>query len=126
RTLYVAHSPKDTQIYRAERFRWSGQPLTRPEVALGHAHGARVVYVSWNGATGVARWQLLAGAAATALAPSGKAVRPAGFETALAAPAGAAYLAVEAIAADGKVLSQSPVTQATTRRAAAPRRRRAG
>lgn len=47
----------DIDSYRAFRFGWRGRPRTRPAVAL---HGGRV-YVSWNGATDVVRWQFLAG-----------------------------------------------------------------
>jgi phage replication-related protein YjqB (UPF0714/DUF867 family) len=62
--------------------------------------------VSWNGATEVARWQLLVGGEAERLRAV-RAVRKAGFETALIAPAGARYVAVRALARDGRVLATS-------------------
>ena len=44
--------------YPAYRFVWTGRPSTAPKAAAG----AGVVYASWNGETGIARWQALAGA----------------------------------------------------------------
>ena len=43
--------------YRAFRFGWRARPRTRPAVAFRDGR----VYVSWNGATDVLRWQFLAG-----------------------------------------------------------------
>jgi Arylsulfotransferase (ASST) len=67
--------------YRAFRYRWVGRPIGRPSITL---HRGRV-YVSWNGATNVARWQILGGSDAHAL----HAVRTvvwSGFETSAPAP----------------------------------------
>src|SRR5262249_21537800 len=91
--------------YRAFRFPWSGQPATAPKVAATTAAGKTTVRASWNGATGVAGWQVLAGPAATGLSvvstvPNG------GFETAATVPA-AGFVAMRAIAADGSVLATS-------------------
>jgi hypothetical protein len=64
-----------------------------------------VVYASWNGATSVAAWRVLAGSAANALTPTAtKATQ--GFETAINSRA-EAYVAVQALAASGRVLAQS-------------------
>src|SRR3954447_16313222 len=59
--------------YRAYRATWVGHPTERPAVALEQGKA----YVSWNGATEVARWRVLS--------PGGKTVAEAprrGFETA--------------------------------------------
>ena len=71
----------------------------------GRGRGAGTVYASWNGATLVASWRVLAGAAAHSLRPVAQAPRS-GFETAIALPAGTAgrYLAVQALGAAGQVL----------------------
>jgi hypothetical protein len=98
--------------YRAYRAPWAGRPVDVPAVAVTRG-GSPTVHVSWNGATGVARWRLLAGAAPDALAPAGEPVRRTGFETALALTSPAAFVAVEALDASGRVLARSrPVAAA--------------
>jgi hypothetical protein len=109
-TLYVAHSPDDTQIYRAQRFHWWGQPVAAPAIAVTPGPKALTVYASWNGATDVAKWQVLDGASATTLAPAGRPVASTGFETRLTAPS-AAYVAVAAYRRGGVVLAESAPTQ---------------
>ncbi len=50
------------QSYRAYRFsNWKGLPLQRPAVAVRKASSPNhyYVYVSWNGATAVARWRVV-------------------------------------------------------------------
>jgi hypothetical protein len=113
KVLYVAHSPDDTQIYRALRFPWFGQPLTPPSLAVtATASGPLALYASWNGATDLASWRVLAGASASTLAPSST-THSTGFETRLQAPRSAAFVAVEALGAGGAVLSTSaPVATA--------------
>jgi hypothetical protein len=106
--LYEAHTPPSSASYRTLRFAWSAQPRTSPALAITRhgASGALRLYASWNGATDVASWRILAGSAPDALAAVSRAPS-AGFETALAAPAKAAYVAVEALAANGHVLAHS-------------------
>jgi hypothetical protein len=88
--------------YRAYRFPWIGRPGGRPALAISGTSA----YVSWNGATEVARWQLLAGAAAGRLRPV-RTVPKRGFETAMPIPAAARHIAVRALARDGTVLGTS-------------------
>jgi hypothetical protein len=66
------------------------------------------VYVSWNGATEVASWRVLAGSTPATLKPAGSAAKT-GFETALPLSAAAAgqYVAVQALAGTGAVLGTS-------------------
>jgi len=105
--LFLAHSPNDTQIYRALRFSWSAQPSTPPALAVTKPKsGPLTLYASWNGATDVASWRVLTGASATALTP-GASVPATGFETRLTAPATAAFVAVQALSAKGAVLDTS-------------------
>jgi Arylsulfotransferase (ASST) len=120
RLLYVAHSPGDTQIYRALRFRWRGEPLTAPALALARGGHRSWLYASWNGATGVARWRVLGGSTPGALTAVSTR-RASGFETRLPLPRGAAYGAVQALAANGHTLASS----ATISLASAPAARRA-
>ena len=60
--LFNATFPTESETYRAFRFPWSGQPADAPDVVaeLG-ADDEATIYVSWNGATEVATWQVLAG-----------------------------------------------------------------
>jgi Arylsulfotransferase (ASST) len=91
--------------YRAYRFHWSGRPTTTPSVVAVTSGDSTYVYASWNGATDVARWQVLAGTSPDALQSAGYVARQ-GFETELTVPA-ASYVAVRALDAAGHVLATS-------------------
>jgi Arylsulfotransferase (ASST) len=93
---------EDADSYRAYRFVWHGHPTDVPAIALANGK----VYVSWNGATEVRRWQVLTGDASDDLS-AGPAAAKSGFETAIALPAGGKYVAVQALDAGGKVLAVS-------------------
>ncbi|HTA12056.1 MAG TPA: arylsulfotransferase family protein [Solirubrobacteraceae bacterium] len=112
--LFDAHFPVHDESYRSFRFPWSGLPAHPPVFSVQSSPGgASVVYASWNGATGVASWQVLAGASTSSLSVA--AVAPhSGFETAVPLPAGVTgpYLEVQALSASGRVLgSSNPVAQ---------------
>ncbi|HEX5801156.1 MAG TPA: arylsulfotransferase family protein [Gaiellaceae bacterium] len=94
--------------YRAYRFRWVGRPVEAPAVAVEPGEGDErwVVHVSWNGATEVARWQVLAGAEARRLQPLAERART-GFETVVPVATDAAMLQVRALNARGAVLGTS-------------------
>jgi hypothetical protein len=88
---------------------WVGRPQTAPSVAAEtRQDGGTTVYVSWNGATEVARWQVLAGDSAAGLAVAGTAPRR-GFETQIRLPDLAPAVQVRALDASGQVLGQSGV-----------------
>ena len=62
--------------------RGSGQPTAPPSMALATTATGTRVYASWNGATDVSAWEILAGASPTTLSPVGQ--FPTGhFETAM-------------------------------------------
>jgi subtilisin family serine protease len=90
-------------MYRQD---WEGHPRTKPSVAARTVGGATTVYASWNGATEVAAWRVLAGPSAAQLAPSAQAPRM-GFETAVAVPGVPPVVAVQALDAKGRVLATS-------------------
>lgn len=92
--------------YRAFRFTWTGLPTTRPAVAVRPAGDRTRVYASWNGATEVASWRILAGSDASRLSRVATVARD-GFETRVTVSSTAATFAVEALAADGSVLGRS-------------------
>ena len=103
RIVFDAHFARaDDGTYRAVRGRWEGRPATAPQAAAD----GRTVWASWNGATEVARWRVLGGDSATALEPLATA-RKRGFETEIELDDAAAFVAVEALDADGKVLGTS-------------------
>ena len=99
------------ESYRAYRTPWSGAvPASPPDVAALRAHGKTTVFASWNGATDVARWQVLAGSNKSSLSPA-RSARFAGFETAIRLPAVQKFVQVRALDATGKVLGTSKVTR---------------
>ena len=106
RPVFDARFVGANSSYRAYRFAWTGTPKGPPSVA-GHASGSSMtVYASWNGATQVARWQVLAGASATSLKSVGSAARAA-FETAIKVSQAAAYVEVQALDSHGHLLGTS-------------------
>ena len=94
--------------YRAFRFPWVGTPTRKPEAVLKRPGDTRTVYVSWNGATQVARWVVLGGTDAAQLRVVATAAKR-GFETAIPVHAPAAKLFVQALDADGGVLARASV-----------------
>jgi Arylsulfotransferase (ASST) len=119
--LFNAHLPPDWETYRTYVLPWSGQPAEPPAVAAvpsagaggaGGGSGGATVYASWNGATGVASWRVLAGASAGSLTPVAAAPRS-GFETAIPLPATVTgpYVAAQALDAAGAVIGVSPAVK---------------
>ena len=77
---------KNVQDFRTYLSPWSGQPKSAPAVvASPSGAGALSVSVSWNGATEVASWRVLAGASASSLAPVASGAKS-GFQTTITAP----------------------------------------
>ncbi len=95
--------------YRAYRFRWNGYPQTLPAVAGANSGRQTTVYASWNGATTVASWRVLAGSSATSLRPAGSA-RRGGFETWIRISR-QSYVQAQALDSKGHVLGTSAVTR---------------
>jgi len=99
------------ESYRAYRMPWVGLPRTRPRVVGFDAPGVGTpVYVSWNGATEVASWEILAGSASDALQRVASGPRS-GFETRFSAPGRPRFVAARAKDAAGRVLSTSVATR---------------
>jgi outer membrane protein assembly factor BamB len=108
--LFDAHMHGTYESYRSYRFPWAGEPSEAPAIAASAARGggAMTVYASWNGDTRTASWRVLAGPSARALAPVASGART-GFETAIATPSAAPYVAVQALSATGAVIGTSPI-----------------
>jgi hypothetical protein len=111
--IYDAQLPAGEQSYRVYRLPWAAQPTSPPAIAAFRVGGATTVYASWNGATTVANWQLLAGASTTSLAAVSTVARN-GFETAIPAPA-AGFYEVKALSPAGRVLGTSRVVSPSAR-----------
>jgi hypothetical protein len=113
RVLFAAHMPSRIyQSYRAFKAVWHGKPLGEPAVAASTATGKLRLYVSWNGATEVAKWRVLGGDDGAAL----KEIAVAdwnGLETKIEASATPKLLKVEALDANGKTIGTSAQVQPT-------------
>jgi hypothetical protein len=107
RMIFDARFVDENVSYRSWRFPWFGAPVTPPDVTA-HASGSKMkVWVSWNGATSVRSWRLLAGSSPTSLRAVST-VRKQDFETTLKAHA-QPYVAVLALGTHGRVLGRSSV-----------------
>lgn len=105
--IFDAHFNEPIASYRAYRFPWNAQPSTLPSLSVsGSSGGMTRLYMSWNGATDVSAWQVLAGRTSRALRPAATAPKT-GFETVMSVHSTARYLAVQALGIDGRVLSTS-------------------
>jgi hypothetical protein len=103
---------RNVQNFKSFLSPWSGHPATAPSL-LAQSAGAGTVAaaVSWNGATEVASWRLLAGASASTLSPVAT-VAKAGFQTSITAHASGPYIAVQALDGSGALIGTSAVVKA--------------
>ncbi len=109
--LFDGRMPSGVNSYRAYRYEWTGRPSDPPDVVAEiDPEGWTTIYVSWNGATGVATWQVLAGPDPDHLQPVGSA-RRGGFETAIAVQTAEPYLAVQALDDTDSILGTSATVQ---------------
>jgi hypothetical protein len=107
RMLFDASLPSDDGSYRVYGFPWAATPRTRPAMVARRTSRAHVsVYVSWNGATTVTGWQLLAGSSDRTLRPVAT-VADRAFETRIALATRASRFQVRALGAGGRVLASS-------------------
>jgi EmrB/QacA subfamily drug resistance transporter len=104
--LFEGVLPGANVTYRAMLEPWVGVPLTDPSGAARRNDDRTTVYASWNGATELRTWKVLA---VSGTGPSKViASQPkSGFETAIAVPAGYDSFEVQALATDGRVLGTS-------------------
>jgi hypothetical protein len=105
--LFEAQLPLGDGTYRVQRYPWTSTPNTLPAIAAVRESPTQVnVYASWNGATTVASWQVLAGASPASLTPVATAPWS-GFETQIAIPGSATTFEVRALNSKGMVLATS-------------------
>jgi Arylsulfotransferase (ASST) len=106
--LFEAEFPSPDSSYRAFVGRWTGQPLGNPSGAARTTRGKTTAYASWNGATNVYSWRVLAGHDAKHLGVVATKSRT-GFETPI--PLKSSYGAYQVVALGNKkqVLKRSSV-----------------
>jgi hypothetical protein len=99
--------------YRSFTNDWTGEPAGNPAVAARAGRGGGVrVYASWNGATQVSAWAVLAGRKRASLADIGSVSRT-GFETEIAVHHPGPFFAVRALDRAGRSLGISGTVRAT-------------
>ncbi len=101
------HLGKNVQDFRTYLSPWTGHPKSSPAVdAKPAGTGTVAVSVSWNGATEVASWRVLAGSSAGSLSPVASGART-GFQTTISAPTAGPYVQVQALDSQGNVIGTS-------------------
>jgi hypothetical protein len=112
RQIFSGSFPLGVASYRAYRFPWTGHPSTPPALAVSKGkHGVVWLYASWNGATQLASWRVLAGSSPHSL--RSLEVKPwTGFQTSIRVGSRAHCFAVEALNGRGTVLRRSAVVAA--------------
>jgi hypothetical protein len=117
--LFDAHQPYDMSFYRAFRFPWNARPASPPALlaSLNDTGEETIVYASWNGATDVASWRVLAGKQAGAL-KSQAVIAATAFESSTTLPQKQAFVAVQALDSAGHVLATSSTVRPIAYKAA--------
>jgi hypothetical protein len=119
--LFDAHLPYDMSFYRAFRFPWSGRPASPPAALanLNDTSEATIVHMSWNGATDVASWRILAGKSPNSLQTQTE-IPASDFESSTTLPKKYAYAAAQALDSAGRVLGASKPVAVTSYASALP------
>jgi hypothetical protein len=125
--LFDAHQPYDMSFYRAFRHPWSAVPASPPAVlaSLNNTGEETIVHASWNGATGVASWRVLAGERPRSLSVQAT-IGAQAFESATTLPRKYAYASVQALDSGGTVLGTSKATRVISFAASLPSSGRSG
>ena len=98
--------PRPDLSYRANLEQWVGLP-PYPPVGVAREKGAKTtVYASWNGATRVVSWRVLAGSGTSGLATVATSATS-GFETAIPMRQSYRLFKVEALDASNRVIGSS-------------------
>jgi hypothetical protein len=119
--LFDAHLPYEMSAYRGLRFPWSGRPASPPAVLanLNNTGEETIVHASWNGATEVASWRVLAGQRPQKL-QSQSTIEASGFESSMILPKKYAYVAVQALDSAGHLLDASQTARVESYAASLP------
>jgi hypothetical protein len=106
RQIFGGTFPPGIASYRAYRFPWRGHPPWAPAIAVNGTSVANQfdVYASWNGATQVARWRVLAGPTSAGPFKPLKTVAWSSFETKIPVSTADTYFEVQGLGTKGKLL----------------------
>jgi EmrB/QacA subfamily drug resistance transporter len=108
KVVFDAVLPRPDLSYRATIHQWVGLPLYPPTGAARTSGNRATVYASWNGATEVDSWRVLAGTGTGDLRPVATAGKL-GFETAIALRQSYRSFELQALNANGQVIGTSKV-----------------
>ncbi|CAD0112463.1 unnamed protein product [Aureobasidium uvarum] len=101
------------QSYRAYKQNWQGFPDWNPSIAAtGNGTDNTTVYMSWNGATEIKQWAILASNSSSSLSTADdlwKNITKTGFETNVTVGSDARYIRAAALDADGQVLGATDI-----------------
>ncbi|KAK5631305.1 hypothetical protein RRF57_007019 [Xylaria bambusicola] len=97
--------------YRAFKMDWKAYPTWDPAIVVlgGETNGQFKIYVSWNGATEVARWQLIVGDSYDNVTDSVTVVLRAGFETEILLKPRQLFIRAAALDKDDSVLGMTAI-----------------
>jgi hypothetical protein len=115
KTLLDVRWPGPDVSYRVLRQRWVGLPTNPPSGAIRKPKGKTTVYASWNGATQVAAWRVLAGSSKQHLSTVVRRAGRSGFETAISVPGNHSWFEVQALSSNGRVIRASKPFNSATR-----------
>jgi hypothetical protein len=108
-TVFEANIPYPGGSYRAYTFPWTATPASPPRLTVASTGAeASTVYASWNGATGVSGWRVLAGPDPARLSVIASVPRTS-FETAIPVHSPQPDFAVQALGVSGETLATSHV-----------------
>jgi EmrB/QacA subfamily drug resistance transporter len=114
RLLFEGELPGPDLTYRATLEQWLGLPRSSPAAAAIRTSARTTVYASWNGATQVASWRVLAASGSGPMSIVASAPRS-GFETAIPVPRGESFR-VQALNSAGRAIGTSRTFSARTAR----------
>jgi MFS family permease len=101
--VFDAALPPPNLTYRAYLQAWTGRPLHGPRCVAEREAGRTTVHASFNGATELVRWRMLAAADGSRPERVGE-QRKDGFETSLTVAGQPASLTVQALDGEGRVI----------------------
>jgi Arylsulfotransferase (ASST) len=112
--LLSANFPPKVESYRAFRFPFQGKPSDDPAMVAERGSDDEVtLYASWNGATEVATWEVLAGPDPQRLRSVGFVPRD-GFESTITVVTAERYVGVHAKDSSGRVIGTSKAAEPIT------------
>ena len=107
KVLLDAVIPNPDMSYRTYLENWVGLPAKPPNGAVRKSGGKIIVYASWNGATRVVAWRVLAGASASHLTVAVSRAARTGFETAIPVSGSHKFFKLQAFASRGRLIGTS-------------------